>query len=104
MGGGYSYQTGLHGLAYDQLISATIIDGNLDILEVSATSHPDLFWAIRGGGGNFGIVTSLTIQLHEQKDDVWTGIAVIPEEKWEACLDQVVVALKDWWALGHADG
>jgi FAD/FMN-containing dehydrogenase len=57
LGGGIGYLARKHGLAIDHLVSAELVTGDGELLTVSATEHPDLFWAIRGGGGNFGIVT-----------------------------------------------
>jgi FAD/FMN-containing dehydrogenase len=57
LGGGIGYLARKHGLAIDHLVSAELVTADGELLTVSATEHPDLFWAIRGGGGNFGIVT-----------------------------------------------
>src|SRR5262249_40815646 len=53
-----------YGLAADDLLSVEIVTADGQILNASETSHPDLFWAVRGGGGNFGIVTSFEYRLH----------------------------------------
>jgi FAD/FMN-containing dehydrogenase len=52
------------GLASDNLLAVELVTAEGDILHVDGTSHPDLFWALRGGGGNFGVVTSFTYRLH----------------------------------------
>ncbi|KAG8963626.1 hypothetical protein FRC03_002773 [Tulasnella sp. 419] len=72
LGGGFGWLTGEHGLALDNLISATIVVANGDILSASATENSDLFWGIRGGGSNFGVVVELVLQLHPQRRQVYT--------------------------------
>ena len=63
-GGGLGWLMGKHGLPIDNLLSADIVTADGQFRKASASAHPDLFWAIRGGGGNFGIATSLEFRLH----------------------------------------
>ena len=56
---------GKHGLSCDNVISADLVNAAGNHLTLSATENEDLFWAIRGGGGNFGIVTALEFRLHD---------------------------------------
>jgi FAD/FMN-containing dehydrogenase len=64
LGGGLGWLDRLAGLACDNVLGAEIVTADGQVLEVSADDHPDLYWALRGGGGNFGVVTSFTYGLH----------------------------------------
>jgi hypothetical protein len=64
LGGGIGWLTGKHGATCDNLLGADVVTADGKMLHASATENSDLFWALRGGGGNFGIVTSLEYQLH----------------------------------------
>ncbi|MCY1137033.1 FAD-binding oxidoreductase [Actinoplanes sp. Pm04-4] len=88
MGGGYGPGTSAYGLALDNLLSAEVVLADGRVVTADEDNEPDLFWALRGGGGNFGVVTSLRMRLHQldtalagflmfSPDDaasVWSGI------------------------------
>jgi FAD/FMN-containing dehydrogenase len=65
LGGGLGLLSRAHGLTIDSLLAAQIVTADGQILEIDADNHPDLFWAIRGGGGNFGVVTRFKFRLQE---------------------------------------
>jgi FAD/FMN-containing dehydrogenase len=64
LGGGLGWLMAKYGLASDNLLGVELVTAAGEVLNVDASSHPDLFWALRGGGGNFGIATSFTYRLH----------------------------------------
>jgi FAD/FMN-containing dehydrogenase len=77
LGGGLGYLTRKHGLTIDNLLAAEVVTADGEVLEVDTENHPDLFWALRGGGGNFGVATRLRFRLHEV-DEVVGGMLILP--------------------------
>jgi FAD/FMN-containing dehydrogenase len=77
LGGGVGYLSRLNGLTIDDLLAAEIVTADGEIVEVDAESDPDLFWAIRGGGGNFGVATRFKFRLHPI-ETVVGGILILP--------------------------
>ncbi|WP_306432351.1 FAD-binding oxidoreductase [Tropicibacter sp. Alg240-R139] len=80
LGGGFGWTTRKFGMTIDNLLSAEVVTANGEIVTASPNTHPDLIWAIRGGGGNFGVVTSFKFQLHDLGPDVLPGLIVHPIE------------------------
>jgi FAD binding domain/Berberine and berberine like len=85
LGGGWGHLARRYGLVSDNLISADLVLADGSFLTVSKTQHPELFWGLRGGGGNFGVVTSLEYQLH-QVGSVVGGLVAYPMEKAKEAL------------------
>jgi len=77
LGGGVGLLSRKHGLTIDSLLAAEIVTADGELVHADENSHPDLFWAIRGGGGNFGVVTRLQFRLQEV-DDIVGGMMMLP--------------------------
>ncbi len=80
LGGGFGWTSRKFGFSIDNLISAEVVTADGSVLTVSHKENDDLFWAIRGGGGNFGVVTSFIFKAYEAGPEVYSGIVVHP---WE---------------------
>ncbi len=80
LGGGLGWFMGKYGLTIDNLLAVNLVTADGQVLTASATEHPDLFWAVRGGGGNLGIATALEYQLHPV-GPVLSGKIVYPLSK-----------------------
>ncbi|MFZ0428379.1 MAG: FAD-binding oxidoreductase [Acidobacteriota bacterium] len=88
LGGGFGWLTRKHGLTVDNLLSADIVTADGELLKASAEENPDLFWGIRGGGGNFGVATSFEFRLHRVGPQLLAGLIVYPFSEAESVLKQ----------------
>jgi FAD/FMN-containing dehydrogenase len=77
LSGGVGFLLRRNGLTIDDLLGAEVVTADGEVLDVDEETHPDLFWALRGGGGNFGVATRLRFQLHEI-DEVVGGMLLLP--------------------------
>jgi FAD/FMN-containing dehydrogenase len=87
LGGGFGWLSRKYGLTVDNLISADVVTADGKLRVASETQDPDLFWAIRGGGGNFGVVTSFEYKLHTVGPTILSGLIVHPFADAKALLD-----------------
>lgn len=81
LGGGFGWLMGKHGLALDNLCSVELVTAEGKTIRTSRNEEPDLFWAVRGGGGNFGVATSFEYQLHPVGHQVTGGLIAHPFER-----------------------
>jgi FAD/FMN-containing dehydrogenase len=80
LGGGSGWLERKHGLAADNLLAAELVTANGELVRASEDENEELLWALRGGGGNFGVVTSLEFRLHPVGPEVFAGLALWPAE------------------------
>ena len=78
LGGGFGRLARRYGMSIDNVLEMDVVTPDGKFRRVGPDSDPDLYWALRGGGGNFGIVTSFLFQLHEMQRDVVTGVVTFP--------------------------
>ncbi|MFA7429999.1 MAG: FAD-binding oxidoreductase [Rhodospirillaceae bacterium] len=78
LGGGFGWLSRKHGLTIDNLLSVDVVTAAGELVHADERDHADLFWAVRGGGGNLGIVTSFTYRLHQVGPEVTAGLIVYP--------------------------
>ncbi|KAI1459380.1 hypothetical protein F4805DRAFT_473318 [Annulohypoxylon moriforme] len=96
LGGGHGWLQGQYGLIADQIISARLVLPTGELVTVSEKSHPDLFWAIRGAGHNFGLVTEWEFRVYDIKNPKWSyEIFIYSGDKLEALYDLANTMLKD---------
>src|SRR5579884_2221085 len=78
LGGGLGWLMGKHGFSCDNLVSVDLVTADGQLVTASADEHADLFWALRGGGGNFGVATSLQFKVHPVGPTVLGGLVLYP--------------------------
>ncbi len=86
LGGGIGWLMRKHGLSCDNLLSVDVVTADGELVHASESENPDLFWGVRGGGGNFGIVTSFEFALHPVGPEVLAGPVVYPAEQAETVM------------------
>jgi FAD/FMN-containing dehydrogenase len=94
LSGGIGWLRRKHGLTCDNLVAAKLVTADGTIHQVDEDSDPDLLWGLRGGGGNFGVVTEFTYRLHPVGPEVFAAIVVYPADRAEEALR----AYRDWTA------
>lgn len=106
LGGGFGWLSRKYGMTIDNLVSADVVTADGELVRASAEAHEDLFWAIRGGGGNFGVVTMFEFLLHPVGPEVFGGLVVLPLEqakealtKYRAAVDDMPDELSVWAVL-----
>ncbi len=113
LAGGYGWMRRKHGLSCDNVLAAEVVTADGQVLAVSGQEHPDLFWALRGGGWDLGVVTALDYQAHPVGPDVYLAFLTFPvAEAWQvlANLSELVrgaprgfAPLAVFWTFPEAD-
>ncbi len=109
LGGGFGWISRKYGMTVDNLISADVVTAEGELVHASETENEDLFWGLRGGGGNFGIVTSFEFELHDVGPTVLSGPIVHPFEDTATVLAEYRTFAADaprdataWFVIRHA--
>ena len=109
LGGGFGWLSRMHGLTVDNLAATEVITADGERLRASEDENPDLFWALRGGSGNFGVVTSFKYRLHDVGPEVLSGLIVHPFddarevlERYREFADDAPDRVNPWFVLRKA--
>ena len=92
LGGGVGWLTRAHGLTADNLLTVDLVTADGEHLTADATGHPDLFWAMKGGGGNFGVVVAFTFRAHPLGPQVFGGNLLYGVDRWH----EAWAAVREW--------
>ena len=95
LGGGVGWLTRAYGLSVDNLLAVEVVTADGATVRASASENPELFWGLRGGGGNFGVVTAFTFRAHPLGPDVYAGTFIFGRDRWAE-------ALRGWEAWTRA--
>jgi FAD/FMN-containing dehydrogenase len=95
LGGGSGWLERKHGLACDNLVAVELVTADGEHVRASAGEHPDLFWALRGGGGNFGVVTAFEFALHPLEREVLAGLALYPAARGRELMELFRDVMRD---------
>src|SRR5919205_3751351 len=105
LGGGMGWLARKHGLQCNAVTALELVTADGDLVRADAENHPDLFWALRGGGGNFGVVTAIEFEVHEV-DELYAGAMFFPFERssevlhaWSTLLPTLPDELMSWVTL-----
>lgn len=102
--GGVGWQVRKRGLSIDNLVAVEVVTADGQVLRASAQENAELFWAVRGGGGNFGIVTSFEFRLHKLGPEVWMSMPIYPLDKaaevLNFCRDYMAEAPEELMVIG----
>ncbi|KZP07487.1 FAD-binding domain-containing protein [Athelia psychrophila] len=96
LGGGFGWLSGSHGLVIDNLVEAQLVTADGSTKTLSSSQNEDLFWGIRGGGCNFGVVTQFVYQLHPQRKTVYAGSLIFTADS----LPAIMTLTAEWWNNG----
>jgi FAD/FMN-containing dehydrogenase len=94
LGGGFGWLVRAYGLTVDNLVAVDLVTASGELLRASSTENADLFWGLKGGGGNFGVATNFTFRAHPLGPEVFAGTFVYQQQRWGDALR----AFRDWTA------